>query len=269
LEERTAAGFSARYDESRDSPMTNAEGPRATIQLVEDDPALAAMLVDRLGAKGYCVWHAVNAAEAEQMLGEVQPDLIIVDLMLPDKHGLVLCANFHEVWNGPIIICTASKRPEDLVLGFKLGADDYIGKPFSMDELEARIDVALRRSSSRPSARMASDDGTQRIGELVIDKVRCRAVLGSDVVRLTPTEYRLLCALADRPNEVVSREELAQQVWGYHDPDVSRSLDVHMRRLRTKLGAGTVPAPTILTVRGFGYQMAQEPEGVAVADQQA
>jgi DNA-binding response OmpR family regulator len=242
--------------------MLNSEGPRATIELVEDDAPVAAMIVDRLGAKGYCVWHAATAAEAEEMLEEVKPDLIIVDLALPDMHGLVLCANLREVWTAPIIICTASKRTEDLVLGFKLGADDFISKPFSMDELEARIDAALRRSSPRPSAKLGAEDGPQRIGELTIDQVRCRVTLGKQVVRLTPTEYRLLCALATHPDEVVSREELAQQVWGYHDPDVSRSLDVHMRRLRTKLNAGPVPAPPILTVRGFGYQLAHEQEPV-------
>src|SRR4051812_16208565 len=103
------------------------------------------MLRDRLGARGYMVWHAATGAEATAIGDEILPDLVIVDLVLPDANGLILCADLRQRWTAPIIICTGSKRPEDAVLSFKLGADDFVRKPFSTDELEARIEAALRR----------------------------------------------------------------------------------------------------------------------------
>jgi DNA-binding response OmpR family regulator len=236
--------------------MSTTQGTRATILLVEDDLTTATMLRDRLSSKAYCVWHAQNGAEAEAMADEVRPDLIIVDLMLPDVHGLVLSANLKEKWAAPIIICSATKRKDDPVLGFKLGAEDFVAKPFSVDELEARVEAALRRATlGVPAAQGTPQESEQRIGQLVIDRARCRVTLGEQVIRLTPTEYRLLCALANRPDVVLSREELAERVWGYHDPGVGRSLDVHMRRLRAKLDAGAAPPPALVTVRGFGYRL--------------
>src|SRR5207237_2009601 len=121
------------------------------------------------------------------------------------------------------------------VLGFKLGADDCVAKPFSVDELEARMRHALGHSALHKSAHPPRGTGVQHVGDLVIDRTRCRVTLGDGIVQLTPTEYRLLCELANRPTEVLSRRELVESVWGFHDAAVVRSLDVHMRRLRTKL----------------------------------
>jgi len=252
--------------------MDARENSRATILLVEDDPTVAAMLKDRLEARGYRVWHAASAAEAEAMAGELRLDLVILDLMLPDAHGLVLCAELKEKQAAPIIICSGTKRKDDAALGFKLGADDFVAKPFSVGELEARIEAVLRRAAARPATdsppAASPSRGVQRIGELAIDQAGCRVTLGGQVVLLTPTEYRLLCALAVRPDEVLSREELAEHIWGYHDPAVGRSLDVHMRRLRAKLDAGAAPPPALVTVRGFGYRLDREArrEGAAGAE---
>ena len=231
---------------------------RATVLLAEDDPTLATMLRDGLGARGYRTWHAATAAEAEALLDEVRPDVIIVDLTLPDRHGLLLCATLKERTVAPIIISSATKRKDDPALGFKLGADDFVAKPFSVDELEVRIEAALHRAAGPSPIRMGPSRCQQRLGELCIDESRCRATLGGETLQLTPTEYRLLCALASRPDEVFSREELAESVWGYHDAGVARSLDVHMRRLRAKLNAGRVSPPPLVTVRGFGYRIVQE-----------
>jgi DNA-binding response OmpR family regulator len=239
--------------------MNTTARSRPNILLVEDDPAFATMLKDTLGVRGYCVWHAGTAVEAEVMADEVRPDLIIVDLMLPDTHGLVLCANLREKQPAPIIICSATKRKDDPVLGLKLGADDFIAKPFSVDELQARVEAALRRASLGTGTPAPPEEASERIGQLVIDKPRCQVRLGGREIGLTPTEYRLLCALASRPDHVLSREELAERVWGHYDPGIGRSLDVHLRRLRAKLNTGPVPPPALLTVRGFGYQLAREP----------
>ncbi len=239
------------------------ECPRKSVLLVEDDLCVATMLRDRLEARGYSVGHAINAAAAELMLGEICPDLIILDLMLPDTNGLVLCADFKAGRDVPIIICSATKRSDDPIIGFKLGADDFIAKPFSVDELLARMEAALRRGPTRAAKASRHPPGGQRIGELVIDQARCQVTLGCELLHLTPTEYRLLCALASRPDEVVSREELAKRVWGYHDVSVGLSLEVHMRRLRSKLNAGAVTPPPLVTLRGFGYKIVQEPRAGA------
>src|SRR5919197_1593295 len=130
---------------------------------------MATMLKDRLGAKGYGVWHAENGAEAEAIVDKTRLDAIIVDLVLPDVHGLVLCANLKEKHAAPIIICSATKRKDDPVLGFKLGADDFIAKPFSVDELEARLEAALRREALGTTT-PPPEKSVERIGELVIDE---------------------------------------------------------------------------------------------------
>jgi DNA-binding response OmpR family regulator len=234
-------------------PTTEALIPN--ILLVEDDVVLAAMLGDALGSRRYCVWHAGSAAEAEALLERVEPDLILIDLMLPDKNGLVMCADLRARLGAPIIICSATRRKDDPVLGFKLGADDFVGKPFSVDELAARMELALRRAGSPRATESPPRPSTQRIGDLVIDPARCRVTLAGEPLHLTPTEYRLCCALASHLDAVVSRRELAERVWGHADAGIISSLDVHMRRLRAKLKAGARPGPHVAVVRGFGYQL--------------
>jgi DNA-binding response OmpR family regulator len=243
--------------------MTATEQPSITVLLVEDDAALASMLVDRLRATGYRVWHAEDAHQAEAMAGEIRPDLYILDLMLPDAHGLVLCANLREQSSAPIIICSATKRREDAVLAFKLGAVDFMPKPFSVDELEFRLEVALQRSQAKRAADSVDGD-IQSVGPLRVEHARRRVLLGEDVIQVTPTEYHLLCVLIARPNAVISRQELAERVWGIYDKGISNSLEVHLRRLRGKLKRGRVRPPALVAVRGFGYQLAWEPgDGVS------
>jgi DNA-binding response OmpR family regulator len=227
----------------------------ATILLVEDDLTLATMLRDRLEARGHTVWHAATGAEAEAIGDAVTPNLIIVDLMLPDTNGLVLCSAMRLRWEAPIVICTASKRPEDAVLGLRLGADDFVRKPFSADELEARIDAALRRPALQGRL-PAPKDSRHMVGTLAIDGARCDVTVDGEPIHLTPTEYRLLCVLAERPNHVVPLTELAQRVWGAYDPGIGRSLQVHIRRMRAKMNAGTGRPPALVAVRGFGYRLA-------------
>jgi len=232
-------------------------GPHLTnVLLVEDDPALAAMLSDALAARGYRVWHATDASEVETLLDHCRPDLVIADLMLPDRNGLILCSELKARTAAPVIICSATKRKDDAVLCFKLGADDFLAKPFSVDELEIRMRRALDQVVQKNSTHAP---GVQHIGELAIDRTRCQVTLGRGVVQLTPTEFRLLCELANRPSQVLSRRELVESVWGFHDAAVVRSLDVHMRRLRAKLDPGGAQAPRVATRRGFGYQLVESP----------
>jgi len=225
--------------------------------LIEDDPVLAEMLRERLRSRGHTVWHAASGAEAEAIGSESKPDLVIVDLGLPDVSGLVVCAQLRERWSIPIIICTASTRPEDAVLGFKLGADDFVRKPFSTDELEARIEAALRRPSLQATA-TPPDDGSQIVGSLVIDRARHTASIGDEEIHLTPIEFRLLSALADPPNHLHYTKDLANQIWGEHDPGIARSMQVHLRRTRSNLKAVGRHSPTIVSVRGLGYRLIWE-----------
>ncbi len=146
----------------------------------------------------------------------------------------------------------------DAILGLKLGADDFIAKPFDIYELEARVEAVLRRTTQMRAETAPAPPDHIRVGELIIDRSRRRVTLGGEPIQLTPTEYRLVSALASRPDEILSRDDLATLVWGYQDASSGRTIDVHIRRLRVKLTQGPVPAPAIVAVRGFGYKMAVE-----------
>ena len=229
----------------------------AEILLVDDDPATAGLVLDLLELEGYRVWHAPDAAGARVLVGKVRPDAVILDIMLPDESGLLLCSELRARWPAPIVLLSATRRRSDRLIGLRLGAADFIAKPFSGDELKASVEAALRRAGPDSATASPCSAGVRRIGELVIDQRRCRVALGNQEVHLTPTEYRLLGALAGRPDELLPRKDLTEQIWGYYDRGVASSLEVHMRRLRAKLNTGSVPAPQLLTVRGYGYKLLQ------------
>ncbi len=237
-----------------------------TIMLVEDDHAIAQTLTDALEGSGYRVWLAETGADAKTLLEQTRPDLIILDLMLPDVDGLVLCSGLKAIADVPIVICSATPQRRDAILGLKLGADDFIAKPFDIYEVEARVEAVLRRTSqTRVTEASPSPPDHIRVGELIIDRSRRRVTLGGEPIQLTPTEYRLVSALASRPDEILSRDDLATLVWGYQDASSGRTIDVHIRRLRVKLSQGPVPAPAIVAVRGFGYKMAVEDDANGAA----
>jgi DNA-binding response OmpR family regulator len=228
-----------------------------TILLVEDDSDTAQSLTTALESSGYRVTAVETGSEARAMIEHVHPDLILLDLMLPDTDGLVLTTALKTLTNAPIIICSARHEQIDRVLGLKLGADDFVPKPFDLDELEARIEAVLRRAA-RVRATPAAPADQIRVGELLISQSRGTVTLAGQTVHLTPTEYRLLVALASRPDEVLSRETLGQIVWGYQDLGTGHLIDVHMGRLRLKLRQASLSAPLIVTVRGKGYTIGSE-----------
>jgi len=242
--------------------------PRATILAVDDDEQAAGTLRDLLEFAGFQVYMAGNGTEAKQMLEERHPDLVILDIMLPDIDGLVLCSELRSIANVPIIMCSGTSRKRDATLALRLGADDFIFKPYDIYDLEARIEAVLRRARQQQETHTtASDEGPQQyqIGELSVDRLRRHVTLGGKELQLTPTEYRLLCTLASRPGDVFSRDELAQRVWGYQDASSGRAIDVHIRRLRVKLDSGAVPPPPIISVRGFGYKLSAHDQGLAAS----
>ena len=230
------------------------------ILVVEDDEAIGRVLVEALEDESYQVWLAGTGAEGERLLAEVQPDLLILDIMLPDADGLVFCAQLRPRSQVPIILLSASQRQADRVLGLKLGADDFVSKPFDIQELTARIEAVLRRAAPEAQRANGGQEHAQSLGMLMIDRSRRQASVGGRALDLTPTEFQILGLMASRPGEVFSRQELASTLWGERDMSHSRAIDVHIRLLRQKLE--DVPqAPAISTVWGYGYKLDVEPPG--------
>jgi DNA-binding response OmpR family regulator len=243
---------------AKNLPPGDAADPRpnrATILLVEDDAAVAYMLSDVLASSGYEVHQAATGAAARALVERTRPDLIILDLVLPDDDGLVLCSILKNMAEAPILVCSATQRRRDAFLSLKLGADDFIAKPFDIYDLLARVEVLLRRSVQQHASDPAAQRAPIRIADLVIDHSLHQVTLGGIALQLTPTEYRLLSVLAERPDHVVPREALAKLVWGDPDTGNSRTIDVHIGRLRMKLAHGGRSAPQIVSVRGFGYKI--------------
>jgi DNA-binding response OmpR family regulator len=231
-------------------PSTQVAGIK--ILLVEDDFAVADVLTTLLESEGYRVTHASHASDVAVVMDDSPPDLIILDIMLPDADGLVLCGEFRARWSCPIILLSATQRRRDTILGLRLGADDFIAKPFDARELLARIETILRRSRGvKPST------GPQAtvFGPLSVDTTRRMVTHEERPLQLTPTEFALISALASDPSRIFSREELGQAIWGEKQLGDSRVIDVHVRRLRQKLDEEGVQDPIIATFRGFGYRL--------------
>jgi DNA-binding response OmpR family regulator len=235
--------------------MDNVAGREPRILLVEDDSGLAAMVSDSLRARRYSVWHVSSALDAQAAVDAARPDVILLDLMLPDANGLTLCSELKRRGEAPVIICSATRRKDDAVIGFQLGADDFLRKPFTIDELQARIDLALRRGTTPSRVRDEVGKSVQRVGNLTIDLRGYEVTVEDRPLPLTPTEFRILATLATRSPDVVSRHDLAEPIWQTVDDAVIRTLDVHVRRLRAKLHSAALCAPRIVARRGFGYQL--------------
>jgi DNA-binding response OmpR family regulator len=238
-----------------------------SILVVEDDPAVARVLVDALEDADYRVWQAADGQEARGQLEHAQPDLVLLDLMLPDIDGLVLCSLVKSITDVPIVICSGSARRGDPILSLKLGADDFVRKPLQLDDLLARIEAVLRRAPPRPAGGPLPPPRLTdlRVGELVIEPARRRAALGDEQLWLTPTEFRLLTVLSAHPDMVLTREQIAQEVWGYADASNGRTIDVHVRRVRIKLSQHRVRAPAIVSVRGMGYLITPDESSISAA----
>jgi two-component system phosphate regulon response regulator PhoB len=221
------------------------------ILVVEDEDALSTLLHYNLDKEGYRVGLAADGEEALVQVDEQQPDLIVLDWMLPKVSGIEVCRRLRsrgETRNIPIIMLTARGEESDRIRGLDTGADDYLTKPFSMSELSARIRAVLRRI--RPG--LAED--RVRHGDITIDRVAHRVKRGGREVHLGPTEFRLLDYLMQHPGRVFSREQLLDAVWGSDVYVEARTVDVHIGRLRKALNQGAEDDP-IRTVRSAGYSL--------------
>jgi two-component system, OmpR family, phosphate regulon response regulator PhoB len=221
----------------------------ARILLVEDEEPLLLLLRYNLEAEGYAVDVAAHGDEAELKIEEGQPDLIVLDWMIPGVSGIELCRRLRarpETAQLPIIMLTARGDESERVRGLATGADDYVVKPFSVRELLARIQALLRRRSPERIV------PTLRAGDIELDRERCRVFRSGREVSLAPTEYRLLGFLLESPGQVFSRQQLIDGVWGRDTFVDERTVDANIRRLRKVLVRGRETDP-IRTVRGFGY----------------
>ena len=217
------------------------------ILVVDDDTALAEMIGIVLRTEGFEPSFCADGAEAVDTFRSVRPDLILLDLMLPGMDGIEICTRIRAASGVPIIMLTARTDTADVVRGLESGADDYIVKPFNPKELVARI-----RTRMRPVA--IPENAVQRIGDLVVDIAGHEVRRGDEVIALTPLEFELLVALASKPQQVFSREELLEQVWGYHYKADTRLVNVHVQRLRAKVELDPDNPKIVTTVRGVGYR---------------
>jgi DNA-binding response OmpR family regulator len=221
------------------------------VLLVEDDPRVRRALSLALGDEGYTVAEAGTGAEGLRKVEE-SPDVVLLDLMLPDTDGFTVCRRIRQTSDVPVIMVTARTDSHDVVAGLEAGADDYVTKPLVAKELSARIRALLRRVEplSGPTAQRF------RVGDLDIRTDECLVLRDGRQLSLTRTEFRLLTELARARGAVCTREELLEHVWGYGYFGDSRLVDVHVRRLRTKVERDPANPQLVITARGLGYRLA-------------
>ncbi len=227
----------------------------ARILVVEDESDLAELVAFNLRQAGHTVSTAGTGSTALAEVQRKRPDLIVLDVMLPDITGVEVCRRLRRqeaTQTIPVVMLTAKGEEVDRVVGFEVGADDYVVKPFSPRELVLRVEAILRRVSS-PSEEAAPQ--TITVGDLVIDVPGHRVEIEGEELVLTALEFRLLLDLAKRRGRVQSRDALLERVWGYSPGIETRTVDTHVKRLREKLGSA---ASYIETVRGVGYRMRSE-----------
>ncbi len=220
------------------------------ILLVEDEPGLVLTLRDRLTSEGYRVETAADGEQALACARQQRFDLIILDVMLPRRNGFEVCRALREEGNStPIIMLTARGHIADKVSGLKLGADDYVTKPFEMVELVARIEAHLRRVPSR-----SAGTGAYEFGSIHVDFRGAEVRRDGAPLELSAREFRLLCYLIEHRGETVSREKLLNEVWGYEAMPSTRTVDVHVAWLRQKIEPNPRHPQFLLTVHGLGYK---------------
>ena len=228
-------------------------GTSPRVLVVEDEPTIAQAVADRLTAEGFTVRQEYDGPSAVTAAAEWSPDLVVLDVMLPGFDGHEVCRRVQAEHPVPVLMLTARDDETDVLVGLGVGADDYLTKPFSMRELVARIRVLLRRVE-RASELATRTPPELVVGSLRIDQARRRVNNDGVDVHLTPTEFDLLVCLASRPATVLTREHLLAEVWGWQDATGTRTVDSHVKSLRSKLGS-----QRLRTVHGVGYALEATP----------
>jgi DNA-binding response OmpR family regulator len=225
--------------------MTDSAARR--ILVVEDERVINQAITDRLRAEGFEVVQAWDGPGAVEVFGSEEPDLVVLDVMLPGYDGHEVCRRIQAERPVPVLMVTARDDEADILVGLGVGADDYLTKPFRMRELVARIGALLRRVDR--AAELVSSRPL-KLGDLTVDPGARKVWLGEDEVRLTPTEFDLLACLATAPGRVLTREKLMADVWGWPGASGTRTVDSHVKALRSKIGSERVR-----TVHGVGYAL--------------
>ena len=218
------------------------------ILVVDDDTALAEMIGIMLESEGHTPSFCADGAKAMDIFRQVEPDLVLLDLMLPGVDGVELCRLIRAESDVPVIMLTARTDTQDVVAGLEAGADDYVTKPFKSKELLARVRTRLRRVADADAAEHV------RAGDLDIDVSGHQVRRDGQVISLTPLEFDLLVTLARTPWKVFTRDELLEQVWGYQHAADTRLVNVHVQRLRAKIEHDPEHPAIVVTVRGVGYR---------------
>ncbi|HWO97537.1 MAG TPA: response regulator YycF [Bacillus sp. (in: firmicutes)] len=225
------------------------------ILVVDDERPIADILKFNLQKEGYDVYCAYDGVEALEKVEEIQPELILLDIMLPQKDGMEVCREVRKKYDMPIIMLTAKDSEIDKVLGLELGADDYVTKPFSTRELLARVKANLRRHQQAPATSEESETNEIQISSLVIHPDAYIVSKRGETIELTHREFELLHYLAKHIGQVMTREHLLQTVWGYDYFGDVRTVDVTVRRLREKIEDNPSHPTWIVTRRGVGYYL--------------
>jgi DNA-binding response OmpR family regulator len=237
-----------------DGPMTR-EQTEQTILVVDDEAAISEAVRARLSNEGFRVVLAADGPQALELAEAEEPDLVVLDLMLPGMDGLEVCRRLQSRRWVPVLMLTARTEEADKVAGFAVGADDYLTKPFSLRELTVRVRAILRRVE-RISSTSSSDP--IELGGLSIDPSRRKVSQDGEEVQLTPLEFEILLAMARDPGVVFTREQLMDRVWGYRDYAGGRVVDSHVARIRRKLGEDGAEPRFVRTVHGVGYAFADD-----------
>ncbi len=223
------------------------------VLVVDDERPIVEILKINLQKEGYSVFEAYDGEEAVNKALTVEPDLILLDVMLPKLDGFSVCKKIREKSSVPILMLTAREEELDKVLGLELGADDYITKPFSIRELMARVKANMRRSEAAAEEKQKKTEDELRIGDFVLDFNRYELYKNGELVDLTIREFDLIKFLASKPGKVFSRQNLLESVWDYEYYGDVRTVDVTVRRLREKVEDDPSEPKVIMTKRGVGY----------------
>jgi len=235
--------------------MSEMSANTARVLVVEDDQTLSGVLKYNLSKEGYTVLSAADGAKALEVAREENPDIILLDLMLPKLDGLDVCRILRKESNVPILMLTAKSEEVDRVVGLELGADDYISKPFGVRELMARVKAMLRRCQMKLDASITEEQpSVLRSGSIEMDLARHASTLESRPLELTPKEFELLAFLIRNSGRVFKREQLLDRVWGYDYAGDTRTVDVHISWLRQKIEADPQHPHRLITLRGVGYK---------------
>ena len=232
--------------------------PMKTILVVDDEPKITDLVRDYLVRSGFTVWTAPDGRTALAMAREKKPDLILIDLGLPDMDGLDVTRSIRRESGVPVIVLTARDEETDKILGLELGADDYVTKPFSPKELVARVRAVLRRSEASKESVPAD---ILRTGDLLIDLARHRVLINDREVELTATEFELLATMARQPGRVFTRAQLLDAIHGISFETFERAIDSHIKNLRHKIESDPRQPRRLLMIYGVGYKLSDTPGG--------